>query len=183
MPVAQNLLAGKKRREGDSNSWCLRTHAFKRAPSTTRTSLPVTNKTFGERGFEPPETCAPTVFKTASFDRSDISPNILCYETKRIRTSGPQFRKLMLYPAELWSRYKKTKSERGGFEPPDPLPGQLLSREPDSATLAPLLDTSVPWQLSPTEREGFEPSVLETSTTDFESAPFGRSGPSPCLGP
>ena len=61
------------------------------------------------------------------------------YETKRIRTSDPQFRKLMLYPAELWSRHcKKTQSEKGGFEPPDPLPGQLLSREPDSTALAPL---------------------------------------------
>ena len=30
-------------------------------------------------------------------------------------------------------------TERGGFEPPDPgLAGQLLSREPDSASLAPL---------------------------------------------
>ena len=30
-------------------------------------------------------------------------------------------------------------SEKGGFEPPDPvLAGQLLSREPDSASLAPL---------------------------------------------
>ena len=35
----------------------------------------------------------------------------------------------------------RTISERGGFEPPDPgLPGQLLSREPDSASLAPLLE-------------------------------------------
>ena len=45
----------------------------------------------------------------------------------------------MLYPAELWSQYcKKTDSEKGGFEPPDPLPGQLLNREPDSTALAPL---------------------------------------------
>jgi|GEM_PF-4677345 hypothetical protein len=29
-------------------------------------------------------------------------------------------------------------AERGGFEPPVPLPAQLLSREPDSATLEPL---------------------------------------------
>ena len=29
------------------------------------------------------------------------------YETKRIRTSDPQFRKLMLYPAELWSHFGK----------------------------------------------------------------------------
>ena len=33
----------------------------------------------------------------------------------------------------------RTYSEKGGFEPPDPvLAGQLLSREPDSASLAPL---------------------------------------------
>lgn len=34
---------------------------------------------------------------------------------------------------------QKHHSEKGGFEPPDPvLAGQLLSREPDSASLAPL---------------------------------------------
>ena len=33
-------------------------------------------------------------------------------------------------------------SERGGFEPPVPLPVQLLSREPDSAALAPLQGTT-----------------------------------------
>ena len=78
-------------------------------------------------------------FESGSFDHSDISP----IETKRIRTSDPQFRKLMLYPAELWSQEQLVMQlgfpERGGFEPPDPgLPGQLLSREPDSASLAPL---------------------------------------------
>ena len=90
------------------------------------------------------------------------------FETKRIRTSDPQFRKLMLYPAELWSH----RSERGGFEPPDPgLAGQLLSREPDSASLAPL-------QLSLTEREGFEPPETCASTV-FKTASFDRSDISP----
>ncbi len=32
-----------------------------------------------------------------------LEKKTLGYETKRIRTSDPQFRKLMLYPAELWS--------------------------------------------------------------------------------
>lgn len=57
-------------------------------------------------------------------------------------------------------------TEKGGFEPPDPgLAGQLLSREPDSASLAPL-------HRKKTEREGFEPpetfasAVFKTATID-----------------
>ena len=89
-------------------------------------------------------------------------------ETKRIRTSDPQFRKLMLYPAELWSQNKKT--EKGGFEPPDPgLAGQLLSREPDSASLAPLHRKkrrerdSNPRRLSPQQFSRLPPSTTRTS--------------------
>ena len=54
---------------------------------------------FPERvGFEPTVMQSTTPdFESGSFDHSDISPD----ETKRIRTSDPQFRKLMLYPAEL----------------------------------------------------------------------------------
>ena len=44
------------------------------------------------------------------------------YETKRIRTSDPQFRKLMLYPAELWSHFGKGGIRREGFEPPVSFP-------------------------------------------------------------
>ena len=63
--------------------------------------------------------------------------------------------------------YGRKKTERGGFEPPDPgLPGQLLSREPDSASLAPLHLFLL------SEREGFEPpetcasAVFKTATID-----------------
>lgn len=64
------------------------------------------------------------------------------------------------------------KSEKGGFEPPDPgLAGQLLSREPDSASLAPL-------QIKKTEREGFEPPDTCASTV-FKTASFDRSDISP----
>ena len=63
-------------------------------------------------------------------------------------------------------------SERGGFEPPDPgLPGQLLSREPDSASLAPL-------QSNMAEREGFEPPVT-CATAAFKAATLNHSDISP----
>jgi hypothetical protein len=48
-------------------------------------------------------------------------------------------------------------AERVGFEPTVPLPGQLLSRQPDSAALAPLHAVTIcrgrdsnPYRLSPT---------------------------------
>ncbi len=58
--------------------------------STTLASLRmiIIFKIISEReGFEPPEACTSTVFKTASFNRSDISPkycfeNIACLEIK-----------------------------------------------------------------------------------------------------
>ena len=134
-----------------------------RAPSTTRTPLQRFVSRcylFGERGIR---TLGNAEHYTG-FRVRLLRPlgHLSTYETKRIRTSDPQFRKLMLYPAELWSQML---SERGGFEPPDPgLAGQLLSREPDSASLAPLLGFS--------EREGFEPpetfasAVFKTATID-----------------
>lgn len=65
-------------------------------------------------GFEPSVMLGTTTdFESVSFDLSDISP---IYETKRIRTSDPQFRKLMLYPAELWSQ----KNGKGGIRTPGP---------------------------------------------------------------
>lgn len=103
----------------------------------------------------------------------------LRYETKRIRTSDPQFRKLMLYPTELWSRYKKQNRRGGDSNPRTRYQVNSLAGSP----IRPLSHLSSNNQFlskqSRTEREGFEPSVLETSTTDFESAPFGRSGTSP----
>ena len=54
---------------------------------------------------------------------------------KRTRTSDLQVRNLTLYPTELWAQ---NGTEREGFEPSVPERVQLLSREPDSATLAPL---------------------------------------------
>lgn len=69
--------------------------------------------------------------------------------------------------------YRVLGSERGGFEPPDPgLPGQLLSREPDSASLA-----SLQGKFN-TEREGFEPPETCASTV-FKTASFDRSDISP----
>ena len=51
------------------------------------------------------------------------------------------------------------------------MPGQLLSREPDSASLAPLLAS---------EREGFEPPETCASAV-FKTATFDRSDISPYL--
>ncbi len=66
------------------------------------------------------------------------------------------------------------KTERGGFEPPDPgLAGQLLSREPDSASLAPF------HFLNP-EREGFEPPV-SCPTAVFKTATIDHSDISPII--
>ena len=97
----------------------------------------------------------------------------------------------MLYPAELWlqnthSIFKKTKkTERGGFEPPVPLPVQLLSREPDSTALAPLQELPTGSIIQPdrmyiklAEREGFEPPETRASTV-FKTASFNRSDISP----
>jgi hypothetical protein len=103
-------------------------------------------------------------------------------EAERIRTFDNQFRKLMLYPAELQPHCKKTKNtktEKGGFEPPDPLPGQLLSREPDSTALAPLQGILFDQRQLP-EREGFEPPETCASTV-FKTASFDHSDISPKL--
>ena len=65
-------------------------------------------------GFEPPVPCGTYAFQAHTFGLSVTSPkNILCTEQwmhphsdnmpKRVRTSGLQFRKLTLYPAELWA--------------------------------------------------------------------------------
>lgn len=61
-------------------------------------------------------------------------------------------------------------TEKGGFEPPDPgLAGQLLSREPDSASLAPLHRKkrrerdSNPRRLSPQQFSRLPPSTTRTS--------------------
>ena len=60
-------------------------------------------------------------------------------------------------------------TEKGGFEPPDPgLAGQLLSREPDSASLAPLQfyrreRDSNPRRLSPQQFSRLPPSTTRTS--------------------
>ena len=40
-------------------------------------------------GFEPPETCASTVFKTAAFDHSAISPNLENTSASRGRVPEP----------------------------------------------------------------------------------------------
>ena len=50
---------------------------------------------------------------TAQNKKTRIRMRVFKAETKRIRTSDPQFRKLMLYPAELWSQ-----SRRGGDSNP-----------------------------------------------------------------
>ena len=140
-----------------------------RAPSTTRTPLQRFVSRcylFGERGIR---TLGNAEHYTG-FRVRLLRPlgHLSTYETKRIRTSDPQFRKLMLYPAELWSQNKKT--EKGGFEPPDPgLAGQLLSREPDSASLAPLHyffrreRDSNPRRLSPQQFSRLPPSTTRTS--------------------
>jgi len=42
-------------------------------------------------GFEPPETCASTVFKTAAFDRSAIPPaSCIIYENYPFNASAPE---------------------------------------------------------------------------------------------
>ena len=65
---------------------------------------------------------------------------------KRTRTSDLQVRNLTLYPTELWAQ---NGTEREGFEPSVPERVQLLSREPDSATLAPLHFCNVAFALRP----------------------------------
>ncbi len=56
------------------------------------------------------------------------------YDSEWIRTTDLQIRNLMLYPAELRNQIRR------GWDsnPRYPVRAQLLSREPDSATLAPL---------------------------------------------
>ena len=162
--IAQNLPStprGNKRRERDSNPRSpVRAHTpSKGAPSTTRTSLQVhmteTKKKSGERGIR----TLGTVKRYNGFrvrllrPLGHLSRRASPYVAKRIRTSDLQIRNLMLYPAELWlqksckkisdvKNQKSKKTERGGFEPPVPFPVQLLSREPDSAALAPLQGTT-----------------------------------------
>ena len=66
---------------------------------------------------------------------------LLLLVPKRTRTSGLQVRNLALYPAELWAHARQMRDfYRRGWDsnPRYPLKVQLLSREPDSATLAPL---------------------------------------------
>ena len=79
------------------------------------------------------------------------------YETKRIRTSDPQFRKLMLYPAELWSHFGK-----GGIR-------TSLAGSP----IRPLSHLS-----KAPEREGFEPPV-SFPTAVFKTATIDHSDISP----
>ena len=69
-------------------------------------------------------------------------------------------------------------SERRGFEPRNPLPGQLLSREPDSATLASLQSDYRFDVLA--EREGFEPPEACASIV-FKTTSFDRSDISPVV--
>ena len=91
-------VSAAERRGGDSNPrWLSTIHDFQSCTfdhSDTSPDLPRTER----EGFEPSVMQSTTPdFESGSFDHSDISPD----ETKRIRTSDPQFRKLMLYPAEL----------------------------------------------------------------------------------
>ena len=82
-------------------------------------------------------------------------------------------------------------TEQGGFEPPVPGWVQLLSREPDSATLAPLqsitclsyrfymytYQRNVP-SCYITEQGGFEPPVPR-GTTVFKTAALNHSATAP----
>ena len=89
-------------------------------------------------GFEPPIPFGITVFETARFNRSRIFP---IFETERSRTSDLQIRNLTLYPTELQSQNQGITlniRSRGDSNPRNPFGVQLLSREPDSASLAPL---------------------------------------------
>jgi hypothetical protein len=81
---------------------------------------------YGERGIR---TLGPllrtTVFETARFNRSRISPDDV---PKRIRTSDLQIRNLKLYPAELWARKSLCRNfscadGEGGIRTPGTLSG------------------------------------------------------------
>jgi hypothetical protein len=61
-----------------------------------------------------------------------MGKTIRAQEDLNLRPLDPQSNALS---TELWARV----SERVGFEPTVPVKAQLLSREPDSAALAPLL--------------------------------------------
>ena len=60
-----------------------------------------------------------------------MGKTVRAQEDLNLRPLDPQSNALS---TELWAR----ESERVGFEPTVPAKAQLLSREPDSATLAPL---------------------------------------------
>ena len=72
-------------------------------------------------------------------------------------------------------RHVAAQAEREGFEPSVPVRTQLLSREPDSTTLAPL---PIKGCFLP-ERVGFEPTVPDEGTTVFKTASLNRSDTSP----
>ncbi len=95
-------------------------------------------------------------------------------EDLNLRPLDPQSNALS---TELWARIKN--SERVGFEPTVPVRGQLLSREPDSAALAPLLFritiiTLIFYfvNLYRSERVGFEPTVPLAEDNGFQDRRF-----------
>ena len=142
MPIARGLTGMPKGRFGERGIRTLGTltdtHDFQSCTlgrSVISPERTFSHETTEREGFEPSELLSSsTDFESARFDRSRISPTSV---PKRTRTSGLWIRNPTLYPTELWAHV--TFSEREGFEPSVPvLPVQLLSREPDSATLAPL---------------------------------------------
>ncbi len=90
------------------------------------------------------------------------------YETKRIRTSDPQFRKLMLYPAELWSHHR-----RGGESNP-----RTRGCQVNSLAGSPIRPLSHLSNSNMAEREGFEPPVT-CATAAFKAATLNHSDISP----
>ncbi len=97
---------------------------------------------------------------------------------KRIRTSDPQFRKLMLYPSELWARVRRGRdlNPRYGY-PYNTLAGCHLRPLGHLSWLCPL-PTGIPVFNELTERVGFEPTV-GLPTLVFKTRSFDRSDTSP----
>ena len=78
-------------------------------------------------------------------------------------------------------RHVAAQAEREGFEPSVPVRAQLLSREPDSATLAPLpiKGSPLPPLRHVTGESGIRTHGTREGTTVFKTASLNRSDTSP----
>ncbi len=130
--IAQNLLAGNKK-SGERGIRTLDTIAdihpfqgctFDHSDISPGRSVALSKSGVSEReGFEPsvPENQY-TGFRVQLLrPLGHLSRRLTLYETEKIRTSDPQFRKLVLYPAELQSHHVKNQSGEAGIRTPEPV--------------------------------------------------------------